>query len=408
MVLSLLVAVTTINYLDRLLLSVLAPVLRDSFHFSDSVYGNISGAFQIAYALGFLALGKLVDRYGTKIGLAVAAAVWSAASLMHATVTSAGQFGAWRALLGLSEGANFPACNKAVSEWFPAEERALATGIFNAGVNLASVIGPPVFVAITAHWGWRACFAAISLIGFVWLLFWVRYYRAPAVTVRGDMQSSGSGLTMTEALRYKQAWGFVLGKILVDPAFFFMLFWLPLYFRDARHMEMSQIGWALPWIYFMSGAGSVTAGWLSGFLMRRGWTKRRARLSTTLICALIMPAAIASGLAGGITGTILLFSVAAAAHQAFSSMAYTLPGDVFPSNAVATVQGLGGFAGAISSVAFSAVLPGYLIPLFGYTPMLIVLSFGYLAAVAVHAATFGDFTPVEIGAAHAQPMPVRS
>ena len=161
MILSLLVAVTTINYLDRLLLSVLSPVLRDYFHFNESVYGNISGAFQIAYAFGFLALGKLVDRYGTKAGLGVAVAVWSAASLMHATVTGVGQLGAWRALLGLSEGANFPACNKAVSEWFPAEERALATGIFNAGVNLASVIGPPLFITVTALYGWRTCFAAI-------------------------------------------------------------------------------------------------------------------------------------------------------------------------------------------------------------------------------------------------------
>jgi ACS family hexuronate transporter-like MFS transporter len=403
MILSLLVAVTTINYLDRLLLSVLSPVLRDYFHFAESTYGNISGAFQIAYAFGYLAFGKLVDRYGTKIGLGVAAAVWSAASLLHATVTGAGQFGAWRALLGLSEGANFPACNKAVAEWFPAEERALATGIFNAGVNLASVIGPPLFVAVAARYGWRACFVAISLSGFVWLLFWGRFYRTPEAVARNV-----PGLTLKQALRYRQAWGFVLGKILVDPAWFFMLFWLPLYFRDARKMEMSQIGWAQPWIYFMSGAGSIVAGWLSGFLMRCGWTKRRARLAITFVCALLVPTAILSGLAGGVTGTILLFSVAAAAHQAFSSMAFTMPGDVFPSNAIATVQGLGGFAGSIRGVIFSAVLPGYLIPLFGYTPMLIVLSFGYLAAVAVHVGTFRDFKPVEISTVpFAEPIPVR-
>jgi ACS family hexuronate transporter-like MFS transporter len=186
-----------------------------------------------------------------------------------------------------------------------------------------------------------------------------------------------------------------VGKTLVDPSFFFMLFWLPLYFRDARKLEMNQIGWALPWIYFTSGLGSVAAGWSSGFLLRRGWSKRRARIMIMLGCAIVIPCAILAALAGSVTGTILLFSLAAGAHQAFSSIAYTTPGDVFPSAAVGRVQGLGGFAGGISSVVFSAVLPGYLIPLFGYTPMLVVLSFGYLAAVAVYATAFGDFQPVD-------------
>ena len=392
MILSLLVAVTMINYLDRLLLSVLSPVLRDYFHFNESLYGNVSAAFQIAYAFGFLALGKFVDRYGTKVGLGVAAAVWSTASLMHATVTNASQFGAWRAMLGLAEGANFPACTKAVAEWFPPEERAFATGIFNAGVNVASVIGPPLFVALAASYGWRTCFIAVSAIGFVWLIFWSKLYQAPP----NVLQQNTRGITMREALRHRQAWGFVFGKMLVDPSFFFMLSWLPLYLRDVRKFQMSQIGWALPWIYFMSGLGSITAGWSSGFLMRHGWTKRRARIMTMLVCAIIVPCAILAALATKGTTTILLFSAAAAAHQAFSSIAYTTPGDVFPSNAVGTVQGLGGFSGSISRVIFSVLVPGYLIPLLGYAPIYIVLSFGYLAAVAVYASAFRDFAPVQI------------
>ncbi|HTR37577.1 MAG TPA: MFS transporter [Bryobacteraceae bacterium] len=392
-ILCLLVGVTTINYLDRLLLSVLAPVLRDTFHFTDSVYGNISGAFQIAYALGYLFLARVVDRYGTKIGLGAAAALWSVASLLHATVNGVAQFGVWRTVLGLSEGANFPACNKAVAEWFPLEERALATGIFNAGVNLASVIGPPMFVALTAWYGWRACFAGVSSLGFIWLALWSFIPKAPRQARLGQ-----SGLTLRQALRYRQAWGFIVGKILVDPAWFFMLFWLPLYFRDARKLQMSQIGWALPWIYFMAGLGSVAVGWLSGASLRRGATKRRARLGATLLCALIIPPAILAGLVTSVAGTVMCFSIAAAAHQAFSSMAFTMPGDVFPQEAVATVQGWGGFAGAISSVLFAAVLPGYLIPVFGYTPMLVVLSCGYLVAVSVHSVTFRDFQPALIQA----------
>jgi ACS family hexuronate transporter-like MFS transporter len=322
--------------------------------------------------------------------LGVAAAVWSVASLLHATVTSAAQFGAWRAVLGLAESANFPACNKAISEWFPPSERALATGIFNAGVNAASVIGPPLFIALSARYGWRACFVAVSSIGFLWLLAWSTAYRTPQSVPR----QSGKP-TLHPTWRYRQAWGFIIGKTLVDPSFFFMLFWLPLYFRDARNLDMNQIGWALPSIYFASGLGSVMAGWSSGFLLRRGWSKRRARIMIMLACAAVIPCAILAALAGSVTGTVLLFSLAAAAHQAFSSIAYTTPGDVFPSTAVSTVQGLGGFAGGISSVIFSAVLPGYLIPHFGYTPMLVVLSFGYLVAVAVYSSAFGDFQPVD-------------
>jgi ACS family hexuronate transporter-like MFS transporter len=391
-VLSMLLAITSINYLDRLLLSVLAPVLRDYFHFDESLYGNISGAFQIAYAIGFLVLGKLIDRFGTKTGLAIAAAVWSIASVMHATVTGAAQFGGWRAVLGFSEAANYPACTKAVSEWFPLRERALATGIFNAGTNLASVIGPPMFVALTAVFGWRACFAGVSLLGFVWVAAWIRFYRTP----HNLTERQTAALGFREALAHRQTWGHLLAKILVDPSWFFLLFWLPLYFRDARKMEMTQIGWALPFIYFMGGAGSVLAGWLSGLLLRWGWTTRGARLGTQLLCAVIVPAAIFGAIGGTITHSVVMFSIAAAAHQAFSSIAYTLPGDVFPASAIGTILGIGGFAGAMSSVVFSAVLPGYLIPIFGYTSLLFTLSFGYLAAVLVAAWLFGDFAPVRL------------
>jgi MFS transporter, ACS family, hexuronate transporter len=209
--------------------------------------------------------------------------------------------------------------------------------------------------------------------------------------------------TIHAAWRYRQSWGFIIGKMLVDPSFFFMLYWLPLYFRDARKLEMSQIGWALPWIYFTSGLGSVTAGWSSGFLLRRGWSKRRARITIMLACAIVLPCAILAALAGSVTSTVFFFSLAAGAHQAFSSIAYTTPGDVFPSAAVGTVQGLGGFAGGINSVIFSAVLPGYLIPRFGYTPMLVILSFGYLVATIVYAAAFGDFQPVDTRFAATRP-----
>ncbi len=389
-ILALLLAVTSINYLDRLLLSVLAPVLRDHFHFTEGLYGNVNAAFQVFYALGFLASGAIIDRYGVKKGLTVGAICWSLASAMHASVVGAAQFGVWRAILGFSEAINFPACNKAVAEWFPAENRALATGIFNSGPNVASVIGPPAFVALTASFGWRWCFLAVSLFGLLWVAAWLLFYPA---TPGSPAHRPANGFGIRKALRFRQTRGYALSKALVDPFWYFLLFWLPLYFRDIRGLEMRQIGWALPCIYFSSGLGSVTAGWFSGFLLRRTGGTRAARLLTLLICASLVPVALLSTLGGNLTLAIVMFSIAAAAHQGFSSISFTLPSDVFPSRVLGTVLGFGSFAGTVSSVVFSAVLPGYLIPVFGYQPLLLVLSFGYLAAVAVVHLHFGDFEP---------------
>jgi len=392
-VLALLLVVTSINYLDRLLLSVLAPVLRDDFHFSERLYGYVNGSFQIFYAFGFLASGVLLDRFGVKKGLAAGAVLWSVASAMHATVTGAAQFAVWRAMLGLTEAVNFPACNKAVAEWFPAEQRALATGIFNAGPNVASVIGPPLFIWLSASYGWRVCFAAVSLAGVLWVAAWLAFYRtsenlAPPV--------AGGGYGLREALRIRQTRGYAISKVLVDPVWYFLLFWLPLYFRDVRGLEMKEIGWALPCIYFASGVGSVTAGWLSGHLLARGRSRRAARMVTLSLCAAVPPMVLFLAMGGTLTRTIVLFSAAAAAHQAFSSISFTLPGDVFPARTLGTILGVGSFAGTISSVLFSAILPGYLIPLFGYKPLLVTLSFGYVAAVVVIHRHFGDFQPVGV------------
>lgn len=386
-VLSLLLAVTTINYLDRLMLSVLSPVLRETFQLNETLYGNIAAAFQLSYAIGYLVLGKAIDKFGTRTGLAVAAVVWSFASALHATVSDAAQFGAWRALLGFSEGANFPACSKAVAEWFPAEERALATGIYNAGVNLASVIGPPAFVAITANYGWRVCFTAISITGLFWVAAWLAC--CPAMPPR--IVPPPMGRPLSELLGLRTTWAFILGKVFVDPVWYFLLFWLPLYFHDSLKLRMNQIGWVLPFIYFLSGAGSVLAGWLSGVLLRRGLTVRRARLAILFTCAVVAPCSLAGAMGGGLYRSAILFGIAAAAHQAYSSIAFTIPGDVFSSSDVATVLGLGGSAGAFTSVMFSAILPGYLIPRIGYTPLLLVLPLGYLVAAGIAARLYGAF-----------------
>lgn len=392
-VLGLLFAATTINYMDRLLFSTLSPVLRDEFHLSPAVYGNLSAAFQGSYAIGFLVLGRWLDRVGTRRGLLTAVAVWSAVSALHATVTGAAQFGVWRVLLGFSEGANFPAAFKALAEWFPPEERSFATGVLNAGVNLASVTGPPLFVALTAHYGWRVCFIAVSALGFLWVIAWTLKYQAPP-TREGVAAPT---MTYREVLGFRPAWGYAAIKTLADPTWYFLLFWLPLYFRDVHRMQMNQIGWALPFIYFMSGLGSLISGWGCGHLLRKGWSLRRTRLTGMMVCACLMPIAAYGAMQGSVLSSVLIFSLAGAAHQAFSSIAFMLPADVFPCATVATVLGFGGFAGAMSSVLFSALLPGYLVPLFGYTPLLITLSFGYLGAVFVTWKLFGRFEPVASG-----------
>jgi ACS family hexuronate transporter-like MFS transporter len=396
LVLALLFAATMINYLDRLLFSTLSPVLRDQFHFSPSLYGYLSAAFQASYALGFLLFGRWLDRVGTRKGLLAAATVWSTASILHASVTQASQFMVWRATLGFAEGANFPAAFKALAEWFSPEQRSLATGILNAGVNVASIIGPPLFVTLTAHYGWRTCFIAISSLGFLWALTWMWKYRSPparqgAATAAAQPRPKAS---FREILAFPPAWGYTIGKVLVDPTWYFLLFWLPFYFRDVHRLEMSQIGWALPVIYFMSGAGSLIGGWTCGRLLHRGWPLRRTRLLCMVVCAAIMPVAIFAAMRLSVGLSVAVFSLAAAAHQAFSSISFMLPADVFPSSAVATVLGFGGFAGAMSSVLFSAILPGYLVPLVGYPPLLLALSFGYLGAVFVVARLFGNFEPV--------------
>ena len=303
------------------------------------------------------------------------------------------QFAVWRGLLGFSEAMNFPACTKAASEWFSKSERALATGIFNAGPNVASVVGPPLFVALTEQRGWRTCFIAVSAAGLVWLLFWVWLYRTP---VAAERESKPAPVASTVLLQHRATWGYVLGKALVDPAWFFLLYWLPLYFRDVQKLDMTQIGWALPVIYFSSGVGSVSAGWISSRFLRMGWTTRRARMAVIMTCAVIVPVAIGAAIGGTTQRTIAFFSLAAAAHQAFSSMAFTIAGDVFPGHVLGTVLGWGGFAGSISSVIFSALIPGLLVPLLGYTPLLIALSLGYLATAILTRFTFGDFEPVAV------------
>jgi ACS family hexuronate transporter-like MFS transporter len=368
-VLALLFFATTINYLDRIVLAVLIPVIRKDLAFSDREYGFITGAFQIAYMLGYLAAGKLIDLLGTRLGYAAAMLWWSISALMHVVSRGTWSLGLWRGMLGFGEAGNYPAAVKAVAEWFPEKERSTAVGLFNSGTTLAAVLGPPVLVVLTSAYGWRASFALTALSGLVWLLIWLAVYRRPPHQMEGEALPP---VTWREALRDRRTTGIAWIKFLTDGVWWFYLFWLPPYLFDARKLNLNQIGWALPAIYMMAGVGSVAGGWLAGFWIRRGWPVANARRAVMAIVAICMPVAATAVFTSNIVLAIALISLATAGHQAWTANLFTIPSDIFPKATVASVVGIGGCAGGLGGFLFSAILPAYVVTYFGYVPMFVL------------------------------------
>ncbi|MCC7175789.1 MAG: MFS transporter [Bryobacterales bacterium] len=405
-ILSLLFLVTTNNYLDRIVLSVLIPIIRDDLHISTEQYSYISATFQMAYTLGFLAVGKFIDRYGTRIGYTLSILWWSAAAALHALARSWLQMGLWRGMLGFGESGNFPAAIKSVAEWFPRKDRAFATGIFNAGTNVASMVGPPLFVWMAATVGWRACFFVTASTGFVLALVWWIVYRLPGnhrsvnaaelAYIRSDRdeQEAAPQIGWRAALKYRETWGFSAGKFLADPVWWFYLTWLTLYLRDVRKLDMLVVGWSLPVVYLMADVGSVGGGWLSGYLIRRGWHHAKARKTAMAVCCSLMPVAALAVLAPNAAAAVALVSLATAGHQGWSCNLYTTVSDVFPKPAVASVTGIGGAFGGFGGVLFSSLLPGYVISHFGYTPIFLVMGCFHLLALAAVHVLMRDMEPI--------------
>ncbi len=389
-ILALLFAATTINYLDRIVFSVLVPVIRAEMGFTDQQYGYINAAFQTLYTIGFLLAGPLIDRVGTRLGYAFSTGLWSLAAAGHVLATGAWSMSFWRAMLGIGEGGNFPAAIKSVGEWFPKQDRAFAVGVFNAGTTAASILGPPLFAWMALAVGWRACFLLTAAIGFVWIVFWWAAPK-PLATKEADARL----LPWSQAIRLKQTWGFAMAKFFSDPVWWFYLYWLPPYFSSARQMDLKQIGWALPVIYTTAAVGSVAGGWLSGALIRRGWAPGKARKMGMAVFAVLMPLGALSVLAASPLLAIALISVAAAAHQGWSANLYATTSDVFPAGAVASVTGIGGFAGGVGGILFSALVPGYVVQNFGYTPVFLVLGAFHLTGLLIFHRLMGDVTPLE-------------
>jgi MFS transporter, ACS family, hexuronate transporter len=386
---------TTINYIDRQVLGILAPDLQREIGWTELDYGRIVIAFQLSYAVMMLFWGRILDKIGTKRGLSIAVAWWSLAAMGTALARSAFSFGAARFLLGVGEAANFPASIKTVAEWFPKSERALATGIFNAGTNVGAVVAPIAVPLIAATWGWRPAFVLTGAIGFAWLVtWWFLYYpadRHPHLQpAERNFIRDGADEPVTEktplrrVLGFRQLWAFSMGKLLTDPIWWFYLFWLPKFLAQEHGIRGTALIPYLTTVYIIADVGSVFGGYLSSTLIKRGWTVNAARKTAMAIFALIIPSVILASQTRSAWLAVGLIGLATACHQGWSCNVFTLASDMFPKRAVATVVGFGGFAGGVGGILI-AEFAGRVLqrdPSF-YTPMFIVAGLIYLVALTV-------------------------
>lgn len=399
---ALLFLATTINYIDRQILSLIKEILDEELHWTNEEFGIVNSIFQGAYGFGLVFFGWFVDRYGARIGYAVSIAAWSLAAMGHSFVSSISGFMVARASLGLGEGGNFPAAIKAVTQWFPRQERAFATSIFNAGSNAGPIIAPVLVPFIAFTWGWRVAFILAGLAGLLWLLLWLPFYNSPAKSKRltegertwieRDRETSSDNVRVTwgSLLKYRQTWSFVVAKFLTDPAWWFLLIWLPDYFNKTRSLDIKHSWIHLVTIYSIMTVLSIFGGWITGHLTKLGWTVTRARKTGMLVFALcVLPILIVTQV--GDWTAVLLIGFAGAAHQAWSANLYTTVSDMFPKYAVASVIGLGGMAGAFGGMIFP-VLTGRLLDTFsaqnnitgGYAILFSICACTYTITFLIH------------------------
>jgi ACS family hexuronate transporter-like MFS transporter len=355
---------TSINYMDRQVIGLLKPTLEHSIGLTELNYGYIIAAFQVAYALGLLLAGRLVDRLGSRLGYALIMGTWSLAAMSHALATTALGFGIARFFLGLGEAGNFPAAIKTVADWFPRKERSLATGIFNSGSNLGAMIAPAMVPWVTLHYGWRVAFLATGGMSALWIVWWYKNYRKPAEhpTLTGEelrhiyeeaaeqMEPKASWMSL---LTYRQTWAFAIAKFLTDPIWWFYLFWLPGFLDQRFHLGLSHIGLPLILIYNVSAIGSIGGGWLPALLERVGVKSTSSRTLAMLLCAsLALPMLLIAHTQSEWIAVGVL-SIATAAHQGWSANLFTTASDMFPGSAVGSVVGIGGMAGSVGGVLLS-------------------------------------------------------
>ena len=409
---------TTINYLDRQIIGLLKPTLEREFNWSETDFAYIVMAFTAAYALGLLSFGWLIDRIGTKAGYAWSVIIWSLSGMLHALARSVSGFGIARIGLGIGEAGNFPAAMKAVAEWFPRRERALATGIFNAGTSVGVVLALLVTPWILVNYGWQEVFWITGAFGFVWLIFWLMLYEIPArqkritpqelklITEDSDQdqtQTKGS-IRWYKLFTFRQTWAFVTGKFLIDPIYWFFLFWLPSYFSSTFNLDLTKPSLQLMIIYAATTVGSISGGYFSSWLIKKGWPTLKARKTALLIFATLELSIISAQFVTDIWVAVALISLAVALHQAWATNMFTTASDMFPREAVSSVVGIGGMTGAIGGILFP-LLVGYLLDAYkaegnlgaGYNLLFTICGLTYLVAwTIIHLLTRGPKTKVSL------------
>jgi ACS family hexuronate transporter-like MFS transporter len=363
---------TTVNYIDRQVLGILAPDLQKAIGWNEIDYGYIVTAFQAAYAIGMLLVGRLMDKLGTKIGYSIAMAVWSIAAMAHSFASSVIGFAVARFSLGLGESGNFPAAIKTVAEWFPRKERALATGIFNAGSNVGAVAAPLLVPWITLTYGWQMAFIATGAIGFIWIIFWLMFYEKPDLHkrlkseerayIQSDPPDPQEKIPWVRLMKHRQVWAFAIAKFMTDPIWWFYLYWVPKYLNKSYGLTLDKIGPPLIVIYLMADIGSVGGGWLSSSLIKRGWSVNKGRKTAMLICAICVVPIVFASQASELWIAVALLSLATAAHQGWSANLFTTTSDMFPRKAIGSIVGFGGMAGAIGGMLV-ATMAGFILEL---------------------------------------------
>ena len=412
MICLLLFLAATINYVDRQVIGMLKPTLQQQFGWSEIDYADIVFSFQLAYAIGLLLAGRFIDRIGTRVGFAIAVAVWSVAAMAHAEAAAYGPaaaallahvrsglrafgrgFIAARFALGIGEAGNFPAAIKATAEWFPAKERAFATGLFNSGTNIGAVVAPLIVPWITVTYGWYWAFIATGAIGFLWIALWLPLFGQPEkhprvgaaelAHIQSDPSPPVERVPLRALLPHRQTWAFAIGKFMTDPIWWLYLFWVPDFLNRNHGLNLLAVGPPLVAIYLIADVGSIGGGWLSSALIQRGWTVNAARKTAMLVAACAVIPIVFASMASSLWVAVLLVALAAAAHQAWSANIFTLASDMFPRHAVGTVVGFGGMAGAVGGMLI-AKLTGYLLETTGsYLPVFLIAGSAYLTALLI-------------------------
>lgn len=392
---------TTVNYIDRNIISILKPLFLSpaasgGMGWSEADFADVVKYFQLAYAIMMLGAGAVIDRIGIRRGFALAIVFWSFAAMGHALAGTVMAFIIWRVLLGVGEAANFPACIKTVAEWFPRRERALATSIFNSGTNIGAVATPfaVAWVLATFNNDWRWVFILAGLLGFIWLVFWFWLYRRPEehphlspgelAYIQSEPEPKATKTPWFPLLKFRQTWAFTIGKFLTDPIWWFYLFWGPGFLNRKFGVEIGAMGAPLFVIYTMASVGSIAAGWLPAYFLKRGWSANAARKTAMLVCAVsVLPVILAAG-TSSLWTAVMLIGLACAAHQGWSANIFTLTSDMFPKKAVGSVTGIGGFAGGLGGYFFSQHV-GKVLKLDpnNYLPILIIGGTIYLVALGI-------------------------